>query len=172
MCTMKTPLVTLTSKELLSLSPKVRTKWHEQVTPKRVQQAPQASAKMFDDGLIVIPDPYETYISSLEPGQITQPFVITKESHGIRLIYMNVNGERNIKSVIDPGSSIIAMLEDVCHKLGLAYDPKICLPMQSANGGIDETLGLARNIPCDLGSIILYMQIHIVRNPTYNILLG
>jgi hypothetical protein len=44
--------------------------------------------------------------------------------------------------------------------------------MQSANGGIDETLGLARNIPCDLGSIILYMQVHIVRDPAYNILLG
>jgi hypothetical protein len=128
--------------------------------------------KMFDDGLIVVPDPYETYISSLEPGQITQPFVIAKESHGIRLIYMNVNGERNIESVINPGSAIIAMLEDVCHELGLVYDPEICLPMQLANGGIDEMLGLACNVPCDLGSIILYMQIHIVHDPAYNILLG
>jgi hypothetical protein len=34
MCTMKTPLVTLTSEELLSLSPKVCTKWHKQVTLK------------------------------------------------------------------------------------------------------------------------------------------
>jgi hypothetical protein len=35
---------------------------------------------------------------------------------------MNVNDHSNIESVVDPGSSIIAMSEDVCHELGLAYD--------------------------------------------------
>jgi hypothetical protein len=44
--------------------------------------------------------------------------------------------------------------------------------MQAANGGIDETLGLARNVPCKLGSITLFMQVHIIRDPAYNILLG
>jgi hypothetical protein len=63
------------------------------------------------------------------------------------------------------------MSEDICHELGLAYDPTIRLPMQSANGGIDETLGLARNVPCEIGSIILYMQIHIIHDPTHDILL-
>jgi hypothetical protein len=124
--------------------------------------------KMFDDGSIVIPDPYETYISLLNQVKSPNPL----ESHGIRSIYMNVNGERNIESVVDPGSSITAMLEDVCHELGLTYNPKIHLPMQLANGSIDETLGLAHNVPCNLSLIILYMQIHIVHNPTYNILLG
>ena len=170
--TMKTPLVTLTSEELLSLSPEVRTKWHEQITAKRVQQQPtQPSTNMFEDGSIVIPDPYETYINSLKPGQIAQPYIVTKESHSIRSVYMNVNDHSNIESVVDPGSSIVAMSEDVCHELGLAYDPQICLPMQSTNGGIGETLGLAWNVPCDLGSIILYMQFHIVRDPAYDILL-
>jgi hypothetical protein len=171
--TMKTPLVTLTSEELLSLSPEVRTKWREQITAKRVQQQPaQPSTNMFEDGSIIIPDPYETYINSLEPGQIAQPYVVAKESHSIRSVTMNVNGHTNIESVVDPGSSIVAMSEDICHELGLAYDPQIRLPMQSANGGIDETLGLARNVPCDLGSIVLYMQFHIVRDPAYDILLG
>jgi hypothetical protein len=127
---------------------------------------------MFEDSSIVVPDPYEAYLSSLEPGQIAQPFVVAKDSHSIRSVYMNVCGHSNIESVVDPSSSIIAMSEDVCHELGLAYDPEIRLPMQSANGGIDETLGLARNVPCDLGSIVLYMQIHIVRDPAYDILLG
>jgi hypothetical protein len=159
---MKTPLVTLTSEELLLLSPEVKTKWHEQITPKRVQQPPQPSTKLYKDGSIVVPNPYETYINSLEPGQIAQPYVIAKESHSIWSVYMNVNDHSNIESVVNPGSSIVAMSENVCHELGLAYDPQIRLPMQSANGGIDETLGLAWNVPCDLGSIILHMQFHIV----------
>jgi hypothetical protein len=64
------------------------------------------------------------------------------------------------------------MSEDICHELGLAYHPSIHLPMQSANGGINETLGLARNVPCELSSITLFMQVHIIRDPAYDILLG
>ena len=74
--------------------------------------------------------------------------------------------------MVDPGCSIIAMSEEVCHELGLIYDPVIRLPMQSANGGVDETLGLARNVPCELGPITLYMQIHVVRDVAYDVLLG
>jgi predicted aspartyl protease len=42
---------------------------------------------------------------------------------------MDINGKNTVESVIDPGSSIIAMSKDICHELGLAYDPSICLPM-------------------------------------------
>ena len=85
---------------------------------------------------------------------------------------MNVNGNNPVKSVIDPGSSIVAMSEEVCHELALTYDPSIRIPLESANGGIDESLGLARNVPCEVGSIVLYIQIHIIRSPASDILLG
>jgi hypothetical protein len=64
------------------------------------------------------------------------------------------------------------MSEAVCHDIGLAYDPSIKLNMQSANGEVDQSLGLARNIPCKINSITLYLQIHIIRSPAYDILLG
>ena len=44
--------------------------------------------------------------------------------------------------------------------------------MQSANGTVDKSLGLARNIPCHVGDITLYLQIHVICNPAYNILMG
>ena len=44
--------------------------------------------------------------------------------------------------------------------------------MQSANREVDETLGLARNMPILIGDITLYVQFHIVRNLAYNMLLG
>jgi hypothetical protein len=170
---MKTPIITLTPEELLSLSPEVRTKWKEQVTSRRIQQPEGNNAtNILNDDIFVIDDPYETYISSLRPGEIPEPFIAAKESHSIRSVIMNVNGRNPVESVVDPGSSIIAMSEEVCHELGLAYDPSIHIPLQSANGGIDESLGLARNVPCEVGSITLYMQIHIIRDPAYDILLG
>ena len=64
------------------------------------------------------------------------------------------------------------MSEEVCHELGLTYDPLIHIPLQSTNSGIDVSLCLVRNIPCEVSSITLYMQIHIIQDPTYDILLG
>jgi hypothetical protein len=42
--------------------------------------------------------------------------------------------------------------------------------MQSANGTIDPSLGLARNVPFRIGDLTLYMQVHVLRNPAYDIL--
>ena len=64
------------------------------------------------------------------------------------------------------------MAEDVGMDLALIYDPEIVLNMQSANGEIDKSLGLARNVPISIGDITLYIQIHIIRSPAYDILLG
>ncbi|KAF8235108.1 hypothetical protein L208DRAFT_1258968 [Tricholoma matsutake] len=123
---------------------------------------------ILNDDVYILNDPYETYINSLHPGDIPEPFIIANESHAIRSVIINVN----IESVVDPSSSIIAMSEEVCHKLGPAYDPSIHIPLQSANGGIDESLGLVCNVPCEVGTITLYMQIHIIRDPAYDILFG
>ena len=44
--------------------------------------------------------------------------------------------------------------------------------MQSANGEVDQSLGLMRNVPLQIGDITLYVQVHIICSPTYDILLG
>jgi len=85
---------------------------------------------------------------------------------------MLVDNQTHIESIIDPGSQIITMFDTVCHDLGLHYNPQIQLNMQSANGTVNKSLGLARNIPCCVGNITLYLQIHIIRDPAYNILMG
>jgi hypothetical protein len=87
--------------------------------------------------VLMINDPYKMYINTLRPGKIPKPFVAAKESHSIRSVMMNVNSRNPIKCVIDPSSSIIAMSEEVCHELGLAYDPSVHIPLQSANSGIE-----------------------------------
>ena len=64
------------------------------------------------------------------------------------------------------------MSESTCHQLGLAYDPSITLFMQSANGILDESLGLSKNVPFMIGPITFYLQVHVVRTPAYDVLLG
>jgi hypothetical protein len=108
----------------------------------------------------------------IQHGDNPKPFVAAKESHSIRSVTANIQGSNPIESVVDPGSSIITMSEDVCHRLSLVYDKSVIIELQSANGGINHSLGLARNVPCEIGGITLYVQIHIIRNPADDILLG
>jgi len=121
---------------------------------------------------IIIPDPYETYLNSLGPGITPDVLTVAKESHVLRSLTMLVDNQTHIESIIDPGSQIITMSDAVCHNLELLYDPRIQLNMQSANGTVDKSLGLARNIPCRIGDITLYLQIHVIHNPAYDILMG
>ncbi|KAF9537435.1 hypothetical protein CPC08DRAFT_607474, partial [Agrocybe pediades] len=126
------------------------------------------------EGATVIPDQYDQYYRSLRPGEKPDPnrLYVSKESAALRSIFPIVDNSQKIECILDPGSQIIAMSEEVCHELSLIYDPTVKLNMQSANGTVDQSLGLARNVPFRIGSIVLYMQVHIIRAPAYDILLG
>ena len=43
--------------------------------------------------------------------------------------------------------------------------------MQSANGQINVSLGLARNVPFQFAGITLYLQVHVIREAAYDVLL-
>jgi hypothetical protein len=85
---------------------------------------------------------------------------------------LDINYQDTIKSIIDPGSEIIVMSKDICHDLGLSYDLTIHMNLTSANGKVDQSLGLSHNVPCHIADITLFLQIHIVQKPAYNILLS
>jgi hypothetical protein len=113
------------------------------------------------------PDPFDAFL-----GRVDQPLSVARESHALRAIMLNISGLTEVESIVDPGCQIVAMSEFVCHDLGLAYDPTIQLNMQSANGETDRSLGLIRNVACTIAGITVYLQIHVIREPAYDILLG
>ena len=123
-------------------------------------------------GTIVIDDPYKVYLHAMLDDCSIDFLTIAKESSTLHTILLLFNHNKYVESIIDPGSQVVTMSEAACHALMLIYDPCIKLHMQSANGEVDETLGLAQNVPMLVGVITLYVQIHIVHNPPYDILLG
>ena len=123
-------------------------------------------------GSTIIKDPYEIFLSTAPVGRRLNLLTVTKETSTLHSILLLINHHLFIESILNPGSQVISMAEEVCHSLRLIYNPEVKLRMQSANGEIDETLGLVRNVPIQIGEITLYLQFHIVRNPTYDILLG
>lgn len=123
-------------------------------------------------GAIVMKDPYEQYLRELPPGEDPVPIRVSLESAAIRAIEGVFLNRTRVSCILDSGSAIISMSEGVCHALGLAYDPSVTLSMQSANGELDQSLGLARNVPVRFGSIVVYLQFHVLRSPAYDVLLG
>ncbi|KAF8647802.1 hypothetical protein AX14_008862, partial [Amanita brunnescens Koide BX004] len=97
---------------------------------------------------------------------------VLKDSHTLRSIIMTVDHKEDVECIVDSGSMIIAMSNAVCNHLGLTYDPMILLNMESANGDIDTSLGLACNLPFTISNITVYLQVHVVQSLAYDILLG
>ncbi|OBZ74190.1 hypothetical protein A0H81_06078 [Grifola frondosa] len=89
---------------------------------------------------------------------------VAKESHAA-IHQWSRRQKEDVEGIIDPGSQIISMSEEVCHALGLIYDPTIRLNMQSANGEVDQSLGLVRNVPFQVSDIVLYLQITLFDRP-------
>jgi hypothetical protein len=125
-----------------------------------------------EDTSITVPDVYETYIHSLAPGEKPIPLNIAQESYALWSIIMVINNREEVEGIIDPGSQIMAMSKAVCHNIGLVYDPSIKLNIQLANSKIDQSLSLSINVPWKISTITLYLQIHIIWSPAYDILLG
>jgi hypothetical protein len=64
------------------------------------------------------------------------------------------------------------MSSDEAMKLKVPWDPDVRILMQSANGEVEKTLGLARNIPFSFDAITVYLQVHILKSAPYKALLG
>jgi hypothetical protein len=120
----------------------------------------------------VIADPYEAYLRANGSNPAESGIAVAAESNALRAILPVIDGQDRVEAILDPGCQIVAMSEEVCNALALPYDPTIRLNMMSANGGVDQSLGLARNVPFLVGDITLYLQVHVLRAPAYDILLG
>ena len=87
---------------------------------------------------------------------------VAKEAQSIQSIMLLVDNCEEIECIVDSGSQIISMSAEVANYLSISYDPSIVLNMQSTNGTMDKSLSLAHNVPCTLGDITFYLQIHIL----------
>src|SRR5271156_2699283 len=173
---METP-ITITQRELLSLSPEVRSQVRDTTITRRIpnkdvpttQNLYQDQDSDYEDiattfpvttyavadaynrpiprDAVIVEDPVEAYYRSLSPGEEANlgHLIVSSDSCAVRSVHSLIDNSHRVECILDPGCSIIAMSKDICHKLGLAYDPSIILQMESANGGLDLSLGLARN---------------------------
>jgi hypothetical protein len=94
------------------------------------------------------------------------------DSASLRVVYPLINGVGEDESILDGGSQIVSMAQEVAVRLGIGWDPDSCIYMQSANGQSEKSLGLARNVPFRFTDMTVYLQVHIIQTSAYKVLLG
>jgi hypothetical protein len=190
--------ITITQRQLLSLAPEICAKVtgvtarkrivrtnsltvQDEIAPKKAKHSaeahmPAAFSKAIREppaDATIILDPYEAFLRARLCNDCSEdPIKVATESNSLRAILPVVAGLEEIEAILDPGCQIVAMSEEVCIALSIPYDPNVRLNMVSANGGVDQSLGLAKNVPFVIGEITVYLQVHILRQPAYDILLG
>jgi len=122
--------------------------------------------------VITMGDPVVQYLSSLPKGENPKTFYMKESSLALRSIYPLVNNARQEEALLDSGSQIVSMSKDAAVSLKMSWNPDISINMQSAQGHVEPTLGLATDVPFTFGELTVMLQVHIINKPSYKILLG
>ncbi|RXW11280.1 hypothetical protein EST38_g14575 [Candolleomyces aberdarensis] len=123
-------------------------------------------------GGLIIPDAVEVFLAEHSRAEV-KGMVTASESEKIRVSFPIINHARREESIFDEGSQVCSASEAVARTLGISWDPDLTIGLQSSNRTTARTLGLARNVPIQCGDgVTAYVQLHIVRDAAYKILLG
>jgi len=136
---------------------------NEEIREVHMPAAFMAAARAISADATIITNPYEAYLKeNATSSKPLEPIHVAAESNALRAILPTVDRQDKVEAILDPGCQIVAMSEEVCNVLALPYDLTIQLHMVSVNGGVNQLLGLARNVPFIVGEITLYLQVHVL----------
>jgi hypothetical protein len=90
----------------------------------------------------------------------------------LKTVLPMVNEVRTVESILDNGSSIVSMAKNMALELGLGWNPRMRIYLESANNTVNRSLGIAENVPFHFNHITIHLQVHILVDTAYEILLG
>ena len=74
--------------------------------------------------------------------------------------------------LLDEGSEIVIVREDLCKELGLEVSKKRRMTMQTANGEKEEMQGCVEYLKLEIGGVKTYAHAFVVQIAPYQLLLG
>ena len=130
-----------------------------------------------------VADPVLQFLEKLSPEEHScQIFAIEEEGNEeervapdiahLRVVPAVINGIGEEEVLLDSGSQIVSMTKKVATANKVSWDPSLSIQMQSANGLLSRTCGLARNVPFTLGEVTVLLQVHVMDAVPYTVLLG
>ncbi|KAE9386937.1 hypothetical protein BT96DRAFT_838406 [Gymnopus androsaceus JB14] len=99
--------------------------------------------------------------------------VVAHRGNGLQVVYPSINrNELDIEATLDSGSQIVAIDRVIAIGLNISWDPSFTIQMQDVHGGIQQTLGLAKNVSFKFGHVTVYLQCHVQDRAPYEVLIG
>jgi len=90
----------------------------------------------------------------------------------LRVVPAMINGVGEEEVLLDSSSQIVSMTRKVAATNKVSWDPSFSIQMQSTNGLLSRTCGLARNVPFTLKRVTVLLQVHVIDVAPYTVLLG
>lgn len=159
--------VCISQRELLAMSSDARRHMKDLTTSKKISHE-VANANTVQNFHFHSP---ETPTRCCPDCQEDIPLVIGRDSVPLRAVYPVINDKYVFENVLDQGCMIVSMGGSVWAKLGYGLENKR-MRMQSANNTKNDTLGCISNVKFSFGNVHLYLQVQVVDDAPYEILLG
>ncbi|KAK0435235.1 uncharacterized protein EV420DRAFT_1653356 [Desarmillaria tabescens] len=157
--------ITLTVGELCSESAGVRSQVKDALTNCKVpidSKGSGAAAAVGKDAVLVM---------TLQEGY-HQQIMVADQTAALRALTPVIDGAYEVEAILDEGCQVVAMSAAVWKELALPLDPSITISLQSANKNSDQSKGICHNVPFNFGGLEVLLQVHVVENAAYDILLG
>ncbi|MDT7543780.1 MAG: hypothetical protein QOE33_3695 [Acidobacteriota bacterium] len=161
--------VNLSQRELLSISPELRKQYREYTTTKRIP-AEQGSVEVAT--IDVLTNINHLPVRECKDCQQVLPLVVADDSVALRAVFPVIEGKVSPECLLDLGSQVVSMHESVWKKIGNNLRPNENLSMESANSAVTTTSGRCKNVKFSFGEIDLFLQIQVVKEAPYEVLLG
>lgn len=167
----------MTLGEVLACSEPMRNRLKERTTPKRVPVSGNfLGTEEEEQEILNISAENESRWSEKELGGLNRTvdgLLSASDAESLRCIYAELgNDGRKFEVLLDDGSSIVVVREDVWESLGVPMNARKQVRLETAGGQINTTLGLIENLQLWVGEVPIYVQAHVARNCPFEVLLG
>ncbi|KXN89045.1 hypothetical protein AN958_06396 [Leucoagaricus sp. SymC.cos] len=95
-----------------------------------------------------------------------------RDTATLRVIPALINKVCEEEGLLDSGSQIISMSCEAAITCRIIWDPELTINIQSVNGQITKTCGLAKNVSFNFGNVTIHLQVHVIEQAPYRVLLG
>ena len=148
----------LTPAHILASSPPIRKELVERLRSRHVE------AGSFEQASDIGADPVSVLeLAARREAEFSLP---------LREIDVLVNDLRTEAGVLDQGSQIVVIREDLAKEVGARINTQHVLRMEGANGSTSSTLGCAEDLKMRIGDIQFTIHAHVVRSAPFRLLLG